>query len=122
LARSAGELAAELSLLLERRLGVKGGGLDARVRRAGRLLPRKVRRAALEIAEAEKREASPRLARLNDPGRLAQCFAVAERHLRAVDPAARRARLILGILGAVAFGLLVLFAAVVTLLVQRGLV
>jgi len=120
--RSAGELAAELSLLLHQKLGVKGGGLEARVQRAGRLLPRRVRRAALEIAEAEKREGNPRLARQNDPARVARAFAEVERHLKAVDPAARRTRLVLGILGSIALGLLALFAAVVTVLVLRGLV
>lgn len=122
LARSAGELAAELSALLERKLGVRGDGLEARVRRAGRLLPRRIRRAALEIAEAARREGSPRLARQNDPARVARAFAEVERHLNGVDPGARRTALVLGILGSIALGLLALFAAVVTVLVLRGLV
>ncbi|MCX7645293.1 MAG: hypothetical protein N2Z62_08375 [Rhodobacteraceae bacterium] len=122
MARSAGELAAELSVLLERKLGLRGGGLEAQVRRAGRLLPRRVRRAALEIAEAERREGNPRLARQTDPARVARAFAEVERHLKAVDPAARRTALVLGILGSIALGLLALFAAVVTVLVLRGLV
>lgn len=120
--RSAAEMASELSLLLHQRLGVKGGGLEAKVARAGRRLPARVRRAALEIAEAEKRAENPRLARQVDTRALDRAFAEVAAHLKAVDPAERRKDLILSVLGSIALGLLGLFAAVVAVMVWRGLI
>jgi hypothetical protein len=115
-------MASELALLMRERLRVRGSGLEARVASAGRLLPARVRRAALEIAEAEKREANPRLARQNDPAALARAYAEVERHLKAVNPSERRKDAVLGFLGSVALGLLALFAAVLVLLVWRDLI
>lgn len=118
--RTAAELAAAVSLLLHRKLGLRGGGLEAKLARAGRRLPRRIRRRVAQIAEAEKREGNPKLARMTDPEALNRAFAEVERHLRKIDPAARRRGALLGVLGSIAMGFLAISAAVIAVLVWRG--
>ena len=118
--KSASEMAAALAQLLHRKLGARGDGLEAKLRRAGRKLPRRIRRLALEIVAAEKLEAHPRLARQTDKAALARAFAAVAKHLDAIDLAERRRGLILGILGSVALALLTIFAALTAFLVWRG--
>ncbi len=118
--RTAEDLAAELSLLLHQKLGVKGGGLAEKVSRAGRLLPKRVRRKALEVAEAADRAASPKLARQNDMDALIRAHDEVAHHLDKIDPGYRRRGRLLNFAGTVAFILLMVFGVVVTLLVWGG--
>lgn len=118
--QTAEEMAAALADLLHRKLGVGGAGLEARVRRAGRLLPRRIRRQALAIAEAEERAANPRLARQNDPAALRRAFAEVEAHLRKIDPADRRIGAAIGLASSIAFSLLAVAAGLVAYLRWRG--
>lgn len=118
--KSVGELAAGVSLLLHQRLGIHGQGLEAKITRAGRRLPGRIRRRASEIAEAQKREANPRLARMNDPDELYRAFTEVEAYLTKIDPNARRWRAVMGVLASIALGLVVIFGAVTALLIRRG--
>ncbi len=113
-------MASELSLLLHQKLGVRGGGLEAKLARAGRLLPRRIRADASEIIEAEKREGNPRLARQTDPAALARAYKSVETHLQKIDVADRRRGKILSVLASIAFGLIVVASLLLTYLVQRG--
>ncbi len=118
--RSASELAAEVSLLLHQKLGVKGGGLEARIARAGRRLPRRIRKRAQEIAEAEKLAANPRLARRVDQAEITRAFDEVARHLKQIDVADRRKGALIGVLSSISLALLATFAVTVGLLVWRG--
>lgn len=118
--KSAGEMAAALSLLLHQKLGVKGGGLEAKLARAGRRLPRRIRRQVQDIVEAEKREAHPKLARQIDAAALRRAFAAATKHLEAIDLAEQRRGLLLSVLGSVAIAVLAVFAGLTAFLVWRG--
>lgn len=118
--KSASEMASELSLLMHQRLGVRGGGLEAKIARAGRLLPAGIRRQAAEIAAAEAREGNPRLARLNDPRQLMRAFVAVERHLKGIDATDRRIGRILGLAGSISFSLIAVAAALLGLLAWRG--
>ncbi|WP_295532857.1 hypothetical protein [uncultured Thioclava sp.] len=73
--------AAQVSRLLALRLGAKGAGLEARVAHRARALPRKVRRAALELAQAERLAQSPKQARQLDARALEAAFATCIRYL-----------------------------------------
>jgi hypothetical protein len=118
--KTAGEMAAALSLLLHQKLGVRGGGLEAKIAHAGRRLPRRIRRRATEIVEAEKREGNPKLARMIDTKALGRAFAEVEAHLKKISASERRWTATLGVLGSIGFGLLTVFAAVTAVLVWRG--
>jgi hypothetical protein len=118
--RTAAEMAAEIALRLQQKLGVRGVDLETRLAHAGRRLPRRVRRLAAEIVDAEKREANPRLARQSDPAALARAFAEVERHLAALDRGARRRDAILGVLGSISFALLVVAGGLIAWLRWRG--
>lgn len=115
-------LATSLEALMEKKMGVGGRGLPAKLRRAGRRLPKQVRRDAQMIAEALPLAQSPKLAKQIDLPRLE----VAERRvaafLRAYDRADRRKGAVLGVLGSLSFNLLALGGIVIALLVWRGLV
>ncbi len=112
-----------LETLLGQKFGASRGTLEVRVRKAGRLLPRWVRRAVLQVAEAQAAlEGPPKLAvRIDQPG-VERAFRNAERWLQEVDAADRRRGAILGMLGAMVFNLLVLAVLLLILLMWRGFV
>lgn len=116
------QLAASLEALMEKQMGVGGKGLPAKLRRAGRRLPKHVRRDVEMIAEALPIAQSPKLAKQIDLARLE----VAERRvaafLRGYDLADRRKGALLGLLGSLAFNLLALGVLVIAFLLWRGVV
>lgn len=113
---------ADLRALLAEKLGTGERDLRGHLRRAGRRLPRRVRREADYLVRAEEMGRHPRLARLVDPRQVARAQGRVARHLRSIDPARlrrdRRKNAVAGL------GLIVLaaFALVVTLLWWRGYV
>lgn len=113
---------ASLRLLLSEKLGTKGADLRSHVRRAGRRLPRRLRREAEFLIRAEQMARHPRFARLIDTREVARAQGRLSRHLGAIDPALIRRNRMKN--AAAGFGLIVLatFALVVTLLWWRGYV
>lgn len=61
---------AHVGRLLKAGLGLRGDDMAAQLRRGGRLLPRRVRAAALRLAAAEPMLAAPKLARQLDSAAL----------------------------------------------------
>ncbi len=116
------EKSEELSALLHSRLGARGSGLDARIRRAGRALPGHVRRDAAMVAEAARMQSSPKLARLVDEEATRKAYRRVVEHLEAVDPVERRKSAFIGILASSAFSLLVVAILFVAALRWRGFV
>lgn len=114
------QMADRVSQLMDERLGTRGRDLQARVGRAGRRLPRRVREAALMLAEAAHLAQNPRLSMQLDPGRLAAAYDLCLAHLNAVNPAERRKTLALQILASIAFALLVVAGLVLAVLRLRG--
>ena len=84
--------------LMRSKLGIRARSFPAALARAGRRLPRPIRREGQVLAEALARADNPRLR----------------------DTADRRRALALDILGALAFSLLLTAALVITLLAWRG--
>ena len=109
-----------LARLIEEKLDVRGHGLEAKLRRAGRLLPKHIRAEAAYLVAALKLQDSPKLARQIDEARLRRGLADVERYLRALNPWERRRDIALNWLALVAFSLLVVAGLVLTILVWRG--
>ncbi|MCG6902721.1 MAG: hypothetical protein LJE68_08570 [Rhodobacter sp.] len=109
-----------IASLIEERLGVRGQGLEAKLRRAGRLLPRWVRREAAQLAQAERLLGHPKLMMQTDPGALEKAYKHCESWLEQIDPAARRKERILGLLGVSAANLLIVAGLFITYLVWSG--
>ncbi len=109
-----------LSRLLERKMGARGRDLAARRRKAGRRLPRKVRRAVLEVERAEIMARHPKVGLRMDPGEIDRAYRQALTHLEAVDPNDRLKGYVLGVLGVNAVNFSVIAAALVALAVWRG--
>ena len=112
--------AERLAALLEERLGIRGQGFEARLARAGRLLPRRVRDEAEYIALARRMQANPRLAPQIDWARVEKGHAFVERHLKTIDAWDRKRALALGWLTENALNLLIVAALVALALAWRG--
>ena len=112
----------ELCALLADKLSLRRGTLDQRLRRAGRRLPARIRQQGMLIAEAEAMAAHPRLARRIDHAALERAHAEVRAHLRGIDPADRRRGVILGMLGGLAFNILLFAALVLAFLRWQGMV
>ncbi len=114
-------LAQELCALLDEKLSLRRGTLQTRLNRAGRRLPARIRAQAQVVAEAETLAAHPKLARRIDHLRVTRAHAEVRAHLRSIDPADRRRGALLGVLGGLAFNLLLLAGLTLTFLRWRGI-
>ena len=108
--------------MLATRLRVRGKTLDAQVRKAGRLLPRSVRRDAAYLAQAATVMDHPKLARMVDAGKASSAHARITAFLATIDPADRAKGKLLNFLASISFIAIVIFVVGVTVLVKRGLI
>ena len=106
-------LRAKLLKLLREKLGVKAETLEKGFRRAGRRLPRRIRREARVLVQAESLAVHPKLSRQIDGVSVRQAFDAVLAHLKAIDAADARLGRILSLAGAVAFNVIAVFAAFV---------
>jgi hypothetical protein len=109
-----------LAQMIEERLDVRGQGLEAKLRRAGRLLPRHVRSDAALVLRAMEQAGHPKLARQIDEKTLKRACRRVEAYLGNIDPWARRWSIVLGWLAGNAFSLLVIAGLLITVLAWRG--
>jgi hypothetical protein len=114
------QMADRVAQLLEERLGLGGKGLAAKLKRAGRTLPRKVRDAGKLLAAAAQKAQNPKLLGQIDMGEVTEAYDVCVKHLIAIDPVARKRNLFAGMVGSVGFGILALVIALAVLLAWRG--
>jgi hypothetical protein len=115
------EIVTETRAAFAARLGVHGRDMAATVRRAGRMVPRRLRPAAGLLVEAERMAANPRLARLVDAARVETAARDLRAWLDGIDPRERRITRALGILATIALNLLILTAVVIVVLVWRDI-
>ncbi len=114
LERDLTETNAALAALMREKLGIRRGAtLAAKLRIAGRLLPKAERKVGRTLVEAERLWANPRLRRRLDPAALAAAEARLRGFLDRIDPADRRKGMILGILASLAFNFLLIAAAAI---------
>jgi hypothetical protein len=86
------QMISKLSDMIGERLRVRGKTFQGRVKKAGRLLPRSVRRAAGELIEARTMAENPVLAKVVDPDAVHRAYKTCTRFLDEVDPVAARSR------------------------------
>ncbi|TYB87073.1 hypothetical protein [Oceaniovalibus sp. ACAM 378] len=114
------EQADEIAGLIGTRLGVGGNGLDAKVKKAGRLLPRRIRRDAELLSDAARISEHPRLSRMANPTDTTRAYRDCKRFLIRIDGSERIVRFALGLVTANAFNFLAVSAVLIGVLVWRG--
>lgn len=114
------QMADRVAALMEERLGTRGTGLEAKLRKAGRSLPRKVRSAAEQLAQAAAMAQNPKLLLRLDHDAIAQAYDICLRHLTALPPGKRRMDRIVGIAASIAFSVLAVVVLLVLVLRWRG--
>jgi len=112
----------QIAELLEFKLGIRGKGLDRKLRKAGRALPKSVHRDANIVMDAARLQNNPKLARMVDDAQVQRAHAACETYLSAIDPWHRRQSAILGFLSTNAFNILAISAAVIAVMAWRGLI
>lgn len=95
--------------------------LEDMLRKRGGALPRRLRRAARVLAEADRLAGQPRLARQVDFARIEQAHRALTGYLRPLGQGARLRGGALSVAASVLFGLLVLGAVALWVMLRRGL-
>ena len=116
------QMVERVSRLMEDRLAVRGATLTDKLRKGGRLLPRKVRAAAGRLGVAGAHAQNPRLLLQIDEAVVSKDYDICVRHLTAINAGAGLRRMLGSMATSVAFGLLVLGVAVIAVLKWRGFV
>ncbi|HOZ34025.1 MAG TPA: hypothetical protein PLM52_14200 [Tabrizicola sp.] len=114
------QMADRVAQLLEERLSVGGRDLGAKLKRAGRILPKRVRDGADLLAVAAEKSRNPKLLGQIDMGEVADAYDVCVRHLTTIDPAGRRRDTVAGMVGFVGYGILFLVIGIMAVLLWRG--
>jgi hypothetical protein len=120
MSRDLDRLDADLGRLMEERLGIRGRSLAQQTRRAGRLLPRRIRRDLSLIDRWQDMRRHPKLHHMVDEAALRAAADRVAAHLRDIDPAERRKDRLLGLAGVVSFNLIVVVALLLVVLGWRG--
>lgn len=112
----------ELRQLLEAKLGARGKTLQQALRRAGRRLPRSLRKGGAVLAKAETMAAHPKLARQLNPREVDFAYKALATHLKAIDVADARKGRWMATGAVIAFNMLVIVLGFVVWLWWRGYV
>ncbi|KAF0174272.1 MAG: hypothetical protein FD162_1095 [Rhodobacteraceae bacterium] len=116
------QMADRVAGLMEQRLRVRGQGLSEKLRKGGRLLPRKVRAAAEVLAQGAAMAQNPKLLLQVDQAAVAAAYDTCVRHLGGVNGADRRNGAIIGVAASMAMSVLVVALLVIAVLAWRGFV
>ena len=79
-----------------------------------------MRDAGKQLAVSAQKAQNPKLLGQIDMGEVTEAYDVCLKHLIAIDPVDRKRGLLAGMIGSVAFGVLVLMIAIAVLLAWRG--
>lgn len=116
------QMADRVAAMMEERLGTGGAGLAAKLKKAGRSLPRPVREAAGRLAEAALMAQNPKLLVQIDDERVAADYDACLRHLSGLSVWGRRKGFIGNFAASVAMTLIVVGVLLAGVLYWRGLV
>lgn len=116
------QMTERVSQLMAERLGAKGHSLRERMESRARALPRKVRRAAQVLVEAEAIAGSPKMIRQVDMSEISRAYDTCLHHLVPLGATARLKLLALNLLTSVVFVLVVVAVVVFVVARWRGLV
>ena len=114
------QLVARISALLREKLGMRGNSLEARVRRAGRALPRYVRRAAKELVDAERMAQEPKMLLRLDPKQVSAAYDTCVKYLESIDEKALKAKAVVGFAARMIMQVIVIGAIALVVLRWRG--
>lgn len=109
-----------IKALLREKLGVRGADLNTALRRARYRLPRKIYRQGMELVRAAPLAGHPKLRLTLDQAALAAAASGVQTHLAAIDVADRRKGWWLGMLGGLAFNLILAVVLLIVVLKWRG--
>lgn len=112
----------EIRQLMETQMRVRGRSFEHQVHRAGRRLPRAVRRDAQYLAQVSVLAQNPKLARMVDTVKVDKAHAAVVAHLKTLDPRDRTKGKILNVLGLISLVLIAGFIAWVYNMWSRGLI
>lgn len=115
------QMADRVAGLMEERLRVRGSGLQEKLRKGGRLLPRRVRASAEVLANAAQMAQNPKLLLQVDHQQAAQAYDVCLRHLGRAGKRGRGDGLV-SVAASIAVSVLILALLVVGFLYWRGLI
>ena len=116
------QMADRVEDLLEERLSVHGADLRARLKKAGRRLPRKVRNAGEKLADGLELAQNPRLYMQLNQTEFARAYDICVRHLGGIDAKHRRTGILVNLAGSVAFAVLVVLIGLIAVLYWRGFI
>ena len=116
------QMADRVAELMQQKLRLRGRGLAEKTRRAGRLLPKKVRASAAALAEAAALAQNPRLYLQLDAEKIAADYDICLKYLGAVQAGERGRSLLITMASGVAFSLLAVAVLVLAVVWWRGLV
>jgi hypothetical protein len=114
------QMADRVADLMEARLRVRGAGLSRKLRRGGRLLPKKVKTAAEVLALSAEAAQVPKLRSRVDPERAAIAYDICLRYLKPLGAGARRSAFLWGLGASTAAIVAVTGGLVLAVLVWRG--
>jgi hypothetical protein len=113
-------LIAQTKTLMREKLGVRGADMARAVAKAKRQLPGNVYKQALLLAKAEPLSVHPKLCLTLDAPALGEAAGDVQLYLNALDVADRRKGYILGMLGGLAFNLILFVVLLIVVLYWRG--
>ena len=116
------QMADRVAGLMEERLRIRGVGLAEKLRKGGRLLPRRVRVAAEFLAQAAAMAQNAKLLMQIDDGAVAGAYDTCLRHLGGVDAGDRRRGVVVGVAASISFSVLVVVVLLGAVLYWRGFI
>jgi hypothetical protein len=114
------QMADRVAQLMEERLGIKGRDLASRLRKGGRLMPKRVRDAAGLLAGSAEKSRNPKLLGQIDMGAVSDAYDTCIKHLSAIDPDTRRRDTLSGMVRFFGGGIFLLAILIISVLVWRG--
>ena len=120
--RTVAELVEDVREGFEEKLGLRARTLDRQIKKAGRLLPRAVRRDAVFLSQCLTVADNPKLSKMYDMNRATAAHETVMTYLDTIDPAEERRAKTLSVVTSIAFALLVTAALVLFVLSQRGFI
>jgi hypothetical protein len=114
------QMADRVAQLMEDRLGIGGRDLSGRLRKAGRMLPKRVRDSAQLLANSAEKAKNPKLLGQIDMGAVSDAYDACLKHLTAIDPAERKRTTFSGMVGFVGGGIFLLMIGIIAVLAWRG--
>lgn len=114
------QMAERITALMEQKLRLKGKDLREKLRKGGRILPRRVRAAAEELADAAEKSQNPKLLLQIDETAVVAAYDVCSKHLSKIDADYLWTSSILRTASSIVISLLVVVLLAVGVLYWRG--